>query len=73
MARGTTHSSSDVDMLADVTTDADGFAYFGVLEDLRRALERLLGCEVDIVELHGPFSPRGHQLAERIRREATPL
>src|SRR5947209_1280002 len=69
VARGKTHPSSDIDVLVDLTTDADGFAYFGVLEELRRALENLLGCKVDVVELRGPFSPRGQKMAERIRQE----
>ncbi len=73
VARGQTHSSSDVDVLVDLITDADGFAYFGVPEELRRALENLLGRRVDVVELRGPFSPRGQQMAERIRQEAVPL
>jgi uncharacterized protein len=73
VAGGRADPSSDVDILVDVTTNADGFAYFGALEELRRALEGLLGCKVDIIELRGPFSPRGQQMAERIRRESIPL
>lgn len=73
VARGQADSSSDIDLLVDINTHADGFAYFGVLEDIRRAIEDLLGCEVDIVELRGPFSPRGQQIADRIRFEAIPL
>ncbi len=73
VARATAHSASDVDMLVDIATDADGFAYFGVLEELRHALENLLGCAVDVVELRGPFSPRGQRMADRIRREAVTL
>lgn len=73
VARGRAHESSDIDLLVDLTTEVDGFAYFGVLEELRRALETLLGYRVDVVELRGPFSTRGMQMAERIRREAVPL
>ncbi len=73
MARGRAEPSSDVDTLVDLTTDADGFAYFGVLEELRQALEDLLGRQVDVVELRGPFSLRGQEMAERIRQEAVPL
>jgi predicted nucleotidyltransferase len=73
VARGKTNPSSDIDVLVDLTTDADGFAYFGVLEELRRALENLLGRKVDIVELRGPFSLRGEPMAARIREEAVPL
>lgn len=73
VATGRTNPSSDVDVLVDITTDADGFAYFGVLEGLRQALENLLGCRVDVVELRGTLSPRAQHMAERIRREAVPL
>lgn len=73
VARGRTDSSSDVDILVDVTTNVDGFAYFRLLEELRRALESLLECDVDVVELRGPFSPRGQRMAERIRQESIPL
>ena len=73
VARGKADPSSDIDVLVDLSTDADGFAYFGVLEGLRRVLENLLGCKVDVVELRGPFSPRGQRMAEHIRQEAVPL
>jgi len=73
VARGKINPSSDIDVLVDLTTDADGFAYFGVLEELRRSLESLLRCKVDVVELRGPFSPRGQQIAERVFQEAVPL
>jgi uncharacterized protein len=73
VARGRVDSSSDVDILVDITTNVDGFAYFRVIEELRRALENLLGCKVDIIELRGPFSPRGQRMAERIRQESIPL
>lgn len=73
VAGGSAGPSSDVDVLVDLTTTADGFAYFGVLEELRQALERVLACRVDVVELRGPFSARGQEMAERIRRTAVPL
>lgn len=73
VARRRADEASDIDMLVDLTIDAGGFAYFGALENLRRALGQLLGLQVDVVELRGPFSPRGQQLAERIRQEAVPL
>jgi predicted nucleotidyltransferase len=73
VARGRADPSSDIDVLVDLTTDADGFAYFGAPEELRRALEDLLGRRVDVVELRGPFFPRGREMAERIRQEAIPL
>jgi len=50
VARGDADAASDVDMLVDIVADLHGFAYFGALEDLRRALENLLGLEVDVVD-----------------------
>lgn len=73
VARGKAGDASDFDALVDLTVDADGFAYSGALEDLRRALANLLGRKADVVELRGPFSRRGQQMAERIRQEAVPL
>jgi predicted nucleotidyltransferase len=73
VARGDADAASDVDLLVEITTDARGLAYFGVLEDLRRALEDVVERPVDIVELRGPFSPRGQMMADRIREEAVPL
>lgn len=73
VARGDADAASDVDLLVEITTDASGFAYFGVLEDLRRALEDVVERPVDVVELRGPFSPRGQMMADRIREEAVPL
>ena len=73
VVHGTATPSSDVDLLIDLSTDAEGFAYFGVLENLQRALTDTLGCDVDVVELRSTFSPRGQEMAERIRREAVPL
>jgi predicted nucleotidyltransferase len=73
VARGSANETSDIDVLVDLTIDADGFAYFGALESLRRALENLLGRQVDIVELRGAFSPRAQQMADSIGREAVPL
>jgi predicted nucleotidyltransferase len=49
-------------------TDATGFAYFGLLEDLRRDLESLLEREVDVVDSAGLNS-----LREPILREAVSL
>lgn len=50
VARGAADAASDVDVLVDLATDAEGFAYFGVLEDLRRALADLLGHDLDVVD-----------------------
>src|SRR5712691_4982908 len=41
--RGDADAASDVDMLVDLVADAHGFAYFGLLEDLRRALTIVIG------------------------------
>src|SRR5437588_2058146 len=70
VARGSAYPASDIDLLVDVKTDADGFAYFGVLEELRRALEGVLDRKVDVVELRGSLSPRGRKVADRILEEA---
>lgn len=68
VARGEADVASDVDMLVDLVTDADGFAYFGLLEDLRRALADVLGHDVDVVDSTGLRGMR-----ERVLREAVPL
>jgi predicted nucleotidyltransferase len=68
VARGEADVASDVDVLIDVVADADGFAYFGLLEDLRRALEELLGCDVDVVDSAGL-----QEMRERVLREAVSL
>jgi predicted nucleotidyltransferase len=52
----------------DVTAEAPGFAYFGLLEDLRRALADLLGREVDILD-----SAALRDMRERVLSEAVPL
>lgn len=50
-ARGQAGPESDVDFLVDIDdTDCRGFEFFGLLEDLRRLLEELLGCPVDVAE-----------------------
>jgi predicted nucleotidyltransferase len=68
VARGESDSASDVDFLVDLDTGAHGFAYFGLLEDLRRALTDLLGREVDVVD-----SAALQDMRERVLQEATPL
>ncbi len=68
VARGDADAGSDVDLLVDIVTDAKGFAYFGLLEDLRRALVSTLGCEVDVVDSAGL-----NRLRDPILREAVPL
>ncbi len=68
VARGEADVASDVDVLVDLVAAADGFAYFGILEDLRRALADLLGRGVDVVDSAGLRSMR-----ERVLHEAVPL
>ena len=68
VARGDADSRSDVDLLVDITSDASGFLYFGLLEDLRRALASALDREVDVVDSAGL-----NRLRERVLREAVPL
>jgi predicted nucleotidyltransferase len=68
VARGETDADSDVDFLVDIERDARGFAYFGLLEDLRRGLSSVLGADVDVVDSAALDSMR-----ERVLREAVPL
>jgi hypothetical protein len=68
VARGDAIESSDLDILVDVVSDVRGFAYFGLLEDLRRDLEALLGRKVDIVD-----SAALKRTRDRILGEAVPL
>jgi len=68
VARGDAIESSDFDILVDIIADVDGFEYFGVLEDLRRDLEALLGRHVDIVD-SAALKTKG----KRILGEAVPL
>jgi predicted nucleotidyltransferase len=65
---GAADPGSDVDFLVDVVTDARGFAYFGLLGDLRRALASALDFDVDVVDSAGR-----NRLREPILREAVPL
>ncbi len=68
VARAEADADSDIDLLVDITTDAKGFAYFGLLEDLRRALADTLGRSVDVVDSAGL-----NRLRDRILQEAVPL
>ncbi len=68
VARAEVDLDSDVDLLVDIATDAKGFAYFGLLEDLRRALAHALSRPVDVVDSAGL-----NRLRERVLREAVPL
>jgi uncharacterized protein len=68
VVRGEAGPASDVDLLVDLVTDAEGLAYFGLLEDLRRALANLLGREVDVVD-----SAALDEMRARVLQEAIPL
>jgi predicted nucleotidyltransferase len=48
VARNDANAASDVDFLVDVATQKRGFEYFGLLDDLRLALEDLLWRRVDV-------------------------
>lgn len=73
VARGDADADSDVDIIVDLPSDVHGFRAFGLLEDVRRDLEALLGCKVDVVTLRGRFSRDGAVVAEHMRRDAVPL
>ena len=51
VARGDDQDGSDVDVLVKLKDDPTkrGFAYVGRLDELKRRLEVILGCPVDIV------------------------
>ena len=68
MARRDADATSDVDFLVDLVADAHGFAYFGLLEDLRRAFTDLVGYAVDVVD-----SAALRDMRERVLEEAVPL
>lgn len=67
VARGESRPDSDVDFLVDIDTDRRGFEFFGLIEDLRRALEALLGCPVDVGE-----GMRSHARGN-VERDVVPL
>ena len=67
VARGDAIESSDVDILVDIVSGARGFEYFGLLEDLRRDLEALLGRKVDIVDSAALKRTRDRILGEAIQ------
>jgi len=73
VARGDAKATSDVDFVVNVPPDYRGFAYFGLLEDLRRALEPVVGRPVDVVSSGGRFSREGARVAEQIELEALEL
>src|SRR6266536_2979686 len=66
VARGQARPDSDIDFLVDIETDRRGFEFFGLLADLRCALEELLGYRVDLGEA---VQPHAH---ERVMRDVVP-
>lgn len=70
VARGDYRDSSDIDILVRLdSSNLSGMRYFGVLEQLREELERLLGCSVDLVDELGLKDP----LPEYVLKEAVAL
>lgn len=68
VARGESDADSDVDLLVDIVVDVHGFAYFGLLEDLRRALTDLVGWDVQVMD-----SAALQRMKERVLQDAVPL
>jgi len=68
VARNEADSKSDIDFLVDIVADVHGFDYFGLLEDLRRALSKLLGRHVHVVD-----SANLQRIKERVLQDAIPL
>lgn len=68
VARGEADAASDVDILVDIVQDVPGFAYFGILEDLRRAFTSRLGYNVHVIDSAGLSRMR-----DWVSREAVPL
>jgi len=72
VARGDAIPESDIDLLVDFDRAVSGFEFFGRWEDLRRALEGLLGRPVDVIESGGLKYSR-ERVRSRILGEAVPL
>lgn len=68
VARNEASEQSDVDFLVDLQADVHGFAYFGLIEDLRKSLSDLLGQEVHVVD-----SASLSTIRQRVLQEAVPL
>ena len=66
VARGQADELSDIDLLVHMAEQPSGFAYFGRLEDLRRALTALLECPVDIMDVAALRRMRARVLAEAV-------
>lgn len=73
VARGDADAGSDVDLMVDLPSDVRGFRAFGLLEDLRRDIEAVVGRPVDVVTLAGPFSHGGARVAASMRGDAVAL
>ena len=51
VARGEQNSASDLDLLVTFAPGTPkGMAHFAFVDDLEKELEKLLGCEVDLIE-----------------------
>ncbi|MBV9280785.1 MAG: nucleotidyltransferase domain-containing protein [Chloroflexi bacterium] len=72
VARGDAGPRSDVDFLVDLPPDARGFDAFGILDELRRDLEPIVGRRVDVITIRGP-APDAVEMAATIEREALTL
>lgn len=72
VAREQAGVESDIDFLVDLPGEYRGFDYFGLLDELREALEILLDRRVDVVNLRW-VTPQTEQAAEQIQREAVAL
>ena len=68
VARGEADEQSDLDLLMDIDGRGEGFAYFGRVADLERALSELLGCKVDVMD-----AAALKRMRERVLRDAVPI
>lgn len=50
VARNEAGEKIDVDLLVDIVVEVSGFCYFGLLEELRRTFEAILGQSVHITD-----------------------
>lgn len=68
VARHEADEKSDVDLLVDIVVDISGFRYFGLLEDLRRAFEAILGHDVHVTDGESPA-----RIGDSVRRDCISL
>ena len=79
VARDEDDEKSDIDLLIDFDDkNVGGFEHFGRMEDLKRALIVLLGCQVDITDAAGLREeyaqlPSEKSTRRRILADAVPL